>query len=258
VNRGLLGFPLGRGLGAGTVFGFPLGGREERDYSEPPASGLYAWWDCSLVSSITVSGSNMTGWADRSGNGNNMSQGTVSNAPFYGARTLNGVTVCEFQAAQDWMDSGVGGTFLASRDWTIFGVGLNDNNANFRSMFVGSTATAGLQLAFNSSGQLCVRLDDGSTLATNTSVSVGGGTGWCCGVRATPSTWSLRMNGVQTEHSEATAPSSSSSFRMGGDDVLSASYRHDGLFAECVLYDRYLSDYEMYQTEQYLRSKWAV
>jgi len=238
------------------VFGFPLGERDERDFTRPPAAGLYAWFDCSVPSSITVSGSNMTAWNDISGNGRNMANGTVSQAPFYGARTMNGIVVCEFVAAQDWLDSSIG-SILTARDFTVFGVGVNDTNANFRSMFVGSTQTLGLQLAFNSSGQLCVRQDDGSTLATNTGVSVGATVGWCAGVRATPSTWSLRLNGVQTEHSEATGLPASS-LRLGGDDVLSATYRADGMFAEMLIYDRYLSNNEMYDTEQYLRSKWNV
>ena len=66
---------------------------------------------------ISLSGSNVTGWADQSGNGNNVSQAAGINQPTYGA-TMNGVPVVSFGAglfmslaSKITMPSGV--TFIA-------------------------------------------------------------------------------------------------------------------------------------------------
>lgn len=44
-----------------------------------------AWYDALSPSTLTLSGSNVSAWADRSGNGRTMTQGTAANQPLYSA-----------------------------------------------------------------------------------------------------------------------------------------------------------------------------
>jgi hypothetical protein len=46
-------------------------------------SGLLAWYDAADLSTITSSSGNVSAWADKSGNGNTASQGTMADQPTY-------------------------------------------------------------------------------------------------------------------------------------------------------------------------------
>lgn len=53
-------------------------------------TGLYAWYDAADASSITLNGSNISQWNDKSGNGRNVVQGTAINQPAYVTNGING------------------------------------------------------------------------------------------------------------------------------------------------------------------------
>jgi hypothetical protein len=52
--------------------------------------GLQGWWDAADSSTITLNGSNVSEWADKSGNGRTLSQATALAQPPYQAAAING------------------------------------------------------------------------------------------------------------------------------------------------------------------------
>ena len=76
----------------------------------PTIPNLVGWYDASYTPSLTLSGSDVTAWADRSGTGNNLNVVT-SPAPFYTASCLNSLGCVNF-----------GGTSILSRASTNFNV----------------------------------------------------------------------------------------------------------------------------------------
>ena len=64
---------------------------------------LALWLDADDASTITLNGSNVSQWDDKSGNGNNVAQATATNQPTYTASGLNGKPVLTFDG--DWFSS---------------------------------------------------------------------------------------------------------------------------------------------------------
>ena len=62
----------------------------------PADIGVNAWWDASDASSITVTGSGVSTWADKSGNGFDATQGSDGQRPLTGGRTIGGLNALEF------------------------------------------------------------------------------------------------------------------------------------------------------------------
>lgn len=79
-------------------------------------SGLAAWYDASVASSVTLNGSTVSQWADLSGNGRNQSQATAALQPTYNASGLNGKGTLTTTGTQ-WMQASA---FASSSSATIF------------------------------------------------------------------------------------------------------------------------------------------
>lgn len=83
-------------------------------------SGLAAWYDASVASSITLNGSTVSQWADLSGNGRNQSQATAASQPTYNATGLNGKGTLTTTGTQ-WMQASAFAT-AAGGAYTVFSV----------------------------------------------------------------------------------------------------------------------------------------
>lgn len=85
----------------GTLFGGPKLWR-------PDALGasLALWLDAEDASTITLNGSTVSQWNDKSGNGRNMSQATASAQPTYSATVLGGKPALTFDGTSDFMSAG--------------------------------------------------------------------------------------------------------------------------------------------------------
>lgn len=81
---------------------------------------LIAWVDASDTATITLSGSDATAWADKSGNGNNL---TGTGYAQSGTRTQNGLNVLDF-ATSDLMLLDIADD---SQPFTVYWAGATDN-----------------------------------------------------------------------------------------------------------------------------------
>jgi hypothetical protein len=86
------------------------------------------WLDAADSSYLTLSGSNVTTWSDKSGNGRNFTQGNASFYPAYNATGLNNKPTLEFNAT----GGGTGGKWL---DYGSSGFALHANSSSPVTMF---------------------------------------------------------------------------------------------------------------------------
>jgi len=81
-------------------WGVPLG------FSPTNIAGLISWLDAADPSTVIDSGSpnfNVSGWNDKSGNGNDVAQLTGANQPTIGIETISGVNALKFDGANDFL-----------------------------------------------------------------------------------------------------------------------------------------------------------
>lgn len=78
-------------------------------------SGLSVWFDASDSSTITLNGSAVSQWNDKSGNGYNASQITANNQPAYTSNARNGLAAVTFDGSNDSLV-----TSSFSDGWTAF------------------------------------------------------------------------------------------------------------------------------------------
>ena len=67
-------------------------------------SSLALWLDADDFSTITLNGSTVSQWSDKSGNGRHASQVNPQNQPTYTASGLNGKSVLTFDGSDDWLE----------------------------------------------------------------------------------------------------------------------------------------------------------
>lgn len=122
--------PLGAVLQGGRLPQLASSGR----FWTPANMTTALWLDANDSSTLTLSGSAVTQWNDKSGNSRNFSQGTGSLRPFVTAGGLGGLQVVEF--AGDYLTSGAAASTWAFMHNTLrcsilavakFGTGSNPN-----------------------------------------------------------------------------------------------------------------------------------
>jgi hypothetical protein len=91
-----------------------------RSFQPIDIAGCSLWLDAADPSTLTLSGSNVSQWNDKSGNGSHVSQATSANQPTY---TSNGVL---FDGVNDFLRSSVAiSSFITASDYTVFLYGIN-------------------------------------------------------------------------------------------------------------------------------------
>jgi len=104
-----------------------MGGRADaRAWTPADLPGQAALWlDASDGSTITLNGSTVSQWNDKSGNGRNATQGTAASQPAY---TLNTLPVLTFDGANDYMS--IASKFLDASNRIIIAVAKNNNGGD--------------------------------------------------------------------------------------------------------------------------------
>lgn len=99
-----------------------------------------AWYDASDTSSSNITHSNgkVSGWKDKSGNGNNLTQGSSAEQPVTNTRTINGLNVLDFDGTDDNMDMTTG--ISMAGEFGIFVVAQSDVGQGNIDMYLGQAA----------------------------------------------------------------------------------------------------------------------
>lgn len=89
--------------------------KEDDSFSPTNISGLAIWPDASDASTITLSGSDAIGWADKSGNGNDADNSVGTYQPEYVTAAINGLNVVRY----DGSNTSLGEKLTVADDATI-------------------------------------------------------------------------------------------------------------------------------------------
>ena len=245
-----------------------------------PASiaNLKAWYDASDTATITVSGSAVTQWNDKSANAYNLTQGTAARRPVSGTRTQNGKNMIDFQGddvlqaatASNWtfLSDGTNATiFMAAyydssaADGYLYSTNLGSSgNAGLVSWRYGSTndnlsfqvsatasnrrvyVTSAGQLTDNTAKYYSIKLDVAtSTAADRFKARINGG----AEVAGNTDNGSLNT-------SVAANPLVVGSYTTSGAEGF------DGGLCEFIIYSGILSDANILLVNDYLAAKWAI
>lgn len=214
-------------------------------------SDLIAWFDASDESTITDAGGGaVSAWNDKSGNGNNLSQGTGANRPTYNVRQLNGLETVDFDGTADFMTTAAYAGGDLTQPSTIFLVGKRDVNTADNYYYDGITSTkrhAHLVSAGNLYQTFAGAGLTGSAVATTAE--------YLTTIFDGASTVSY-LNGVSditgVEGSQVMDGLTVGAAYAGGFGFL------DGYVAEIIVYNKALTSDEISDVETYITDKWGL
>ena len=241
-----------------------------------PVAGYSAWYDAADTATISLSGSAVTQWNDKSANAYNLTQGTAARRPQSGINTMNSKNVITFDGndvllaatAANW-------TFMNnSTGATVFCVALfNDSVDPQYIMSTGgaSGANVGFLMDRTDTDELDVRVLRGVP-GNNTSVLTSGALTdatakyFSVVMDNSNATASARLRFIINGGSELTgnvltnAASSSNPLQplyVGSYDT-SGSSGTQGRIAEIVIYSGILSNTDIATNNSYLANKWGI
>lgn len=238
-------------------------------------AGLKAWYDAADTATISVSGSAVTQWNDKSANAYNLTQATAARRPISGVNTQNSKNVVSFDGndvlqaatASDW-------TFMHnSTGCTIFFAAFFNTSAVEQSMLItaSTTAQAGIgvyrqntdtlyaevlravagtvtsnlasgALTDNSAKYASMIFDNANATAANRlRYKVNGG------ADLTGNTWT----------NSASANNPQNPLYMGAYDT-SGNGGFNGNICEVIIYTGQLASGDVTSVNSYLASKWAI
>lgn len=212
------------------------------------------WLDASDTSTISQTGGSVSQWNDKSGNGNNATQGTGANQPITGTRTVNGLNVLDFDGTNDFLNLPSGVFGLSSGDNTIFLVFATD---------VIMTAQRLWLMTDSGSGRHTLQWGGDSTFSTaasnsNVVVSSMGITPnmspHIAGLFRSGGNFYSFFDGVQGPSTAAT--------NFTANQAYLATFRGtstflNGVICEVIAYNRALTPAEVNQVGNYLSVKWG-
>jgi hypothetical protein len=218
-------------------------------------SGLAAWYDASVSSSITIQ-TGVQKWADLSGNGRDLIQDTTNNQPLHNSVTLNGKPTVTFDGTNDSLRTA---NFTSSQPYAFFSA--------FR--FETSSATGQRALDFGTSG--VSRSGELIRIAQNEwwlfSGSIMNGSAFPASSFETFNIWDVEVNGassiiryrknVHTISGNAGA-NNGTRLTVGGDSNATAASNANISMAELLVFSRVLSVSEADKIRAYLGKKYNL
>lgn len=261
---------------AGTI-GYWYGGGTV-PFSPLDIANLKAWYDASDTSSITVSGTAVTQWNDKSGNAYHVTQATSGLRPQSGTRTQNGLNAIDFDGGDDILNAATASnwTFLSNTSGaTVFVTAYADAAADSRwlwstsggsAIYVGSSAyvqsndllAIGTVRGVNGTSAMDVYLStpsatDNTAFTMTSQFDLGQATASARGY--------IWKNGAsQTNNNVETASASSSAPQtpLAIGNIPTYSLAWDGLICEIIMYNSILNATDRGKVEAYLASKWGI
>ena len=236
--------------------------------------GLQLWLDASDTSTITESSGSVSQWNDKSGYGNNATEGVGARQPTTGTRTLGGRNILDFDGTDDSLivapSDSINNLFATGGTMLFVGVPDSDGGGNFGriidktpnglNVFVQNEVTTTLQprmtVPFSTTS------GDWKTTANSVDLDVGNIIAMTYDGSATTNNPAFTINGEAEAETETSAPvgtikdDSANSLYIGNNSFFNRGF--DGGFAELLIYDRVLSAAEITLVNNYLTNKWGI
>lgn len=226
-------------------------------------ASLALWLDAEDSASITLNGSTVSQWDDKSGNGRNISQAVASQQPTWNTTGLNGKPTIDFDGTNDFLknatfepagavscflvfnrDSNNGAAVVAQRTDGIFEIG-GSFGENYRDITFTATGAINPSLGFDliNGGvtqdiMLVVQYDGSGTNATD---------------------FTARLNGASQAivNSSALGYVEETGFSIGGRAVQDLSY-YNGRISELIFTNSQSPLSDVQKIEGYLAWKWGL
>ncbi len=224
----------------------PTFGNGQRNILPNEISNNVLWLDAKDASTISLNGSTVSQWSDKSGGGNNVTQGTASNQPTYQATGLNGKPTLVFDGNLTSLYLSAFSKPFTSQPITVFCVvqfgatlvtSQNVFDSATRFIFGVDATYAGTSLSYTAS---TVNTPHQHSLIYNNTSSIN------------------RRDGIQVA-SGTVGANAPSDMRIGGRfDGVNHNYNLNGKLSELIFYDRLLPTSEIEQVESYLDRKWMT
>jgi hypothetical protein len=228
--------------------------------SNSGTSGLSLWLDAADSTTLTLSGSNVTQWGDKSGNGRHAVQSTSTRQPTLQLNQQNGLPGIKWDGVDDnltgplpYPSDGLTTLFIvynvavASGDQRIFEV--NDYRRNFDSPWSSLSADAFLWMG-------------GATYPANAVYTqIGPSTGWrqyAVIYAGTSSALWKNGNSLATSGTGANTTPTGTSYVLGNNADGTNGGVSSGHIGEVIFYNRNVTSSERQQVEGYLAWKWGM
>lgn len=239
-------------------------------------TGCKLWLDASDTSSISVSGSDVTQWNDKSGNGYNFTQGTSANRPSSGTRTINSLNVIDFDGTNDSLTTSAAKSafnFLHSAASTIFIVLQQDTVNNIKVIFSTgiqpySSGDIGFFLYSNAPADYQMGVSNASTYVSRINANFNETVARYDTIKSDPTNGTA---GNRLKYSKSGAAFAGSNSDTGTvttsnstNDLTLANATNggfapmNGCIGEVIIYDSVLSDTNITTVQNYLDTKWAI
>lgn len=240
---------------------------------------LKVWLDAADSSTISLSGSEVTQWSDKSGNNYAFSQGTSSKRPLWGSRKQNNLNLVDFDGTDDILTSTAAAStwkFMSDgTEYTMFfavvqdnqnnGILLSTNDGSFGN--VGAIHLLGATKSLStgcSTGNGSVRVIDTGTATNFADHTVFAYSTFI--VRPGNSTASERV-AYRYKNGVASKPNTNTGTPSNSDPTRTLSIGHteaflnvplNGAIGEIIVYTGVLSDANQTIVCNYLANKWGV
>lgn len=243
-------------------------------------AGCQLWLDASDTATISVSGSAVTQWTDKSTNAYTFTQGTAGDRPSSGTRSKNSKNVIDFDGT-DYLNSTAATSawkFLSDgTQHTMFIVANSDTPSLYSATFgnANGTGTIGfhgpmfrdapqtIQTWITPAGGVSVVNNNGGTWSTSTYYYITVRQKPSDATAANRSKTQLNLATAFSNNTQTATPSASNptnSIILGGvlNNSSVPSNQLDGAIGEIIIYNSYLSDTDTSTVQSYLATKWAI
>ncbi len=216
------------------------------------------WLDASDTASITQAAGSVSQWNDKSGNGNHATQGAGASQPITGTRTINGRNVLDFKGSPVHMSCAAGLFSIAVGDNTLITVHQRDS-ASGNSVIIGakeagySNRVWGLNDRSSSKSFLSGGYGQDSVITASADINVHMFAGRRSGTTNGVMLW---QDGSSTGTTGTGLNKTIDAMFIGKNSISDFDY-FNGTIAEILLFNRALSNMEINNIGDYIKSKWG-
>jgi hypothetical protein len=238
-------------MSLGFGFGFPRG-RAIAGLWTPAQISTALWLDAADASTLTLNGSTVSQWADKSGNGRNVVQAVASSQPTSNARTLNGLNVLDFNS--DFLRYSTPFVTI-NTPWLVYSV-ITFDNFTSNPVYIGLKGAQITHMGYTVGGNIQVYNDTIGTVALAGSV-ITANTPALVGVQYDTTNLTGLYNGAAQGSPAVTLPADTEFFNIGNHSN-GISNPFDGTIGEIVFIQSAVSLSNRQKLEGYLAWKWGL
>lgn len=226
-------------------------------------SGLAAWYDAADSSTIAIE-TGVSQWADKSGNGRNLTQSTngtnvANNQPAYNSVQLNGKATVTFDGVNDSLRTA---TTSIPQPYHVFAIWRFESTYTAaRRVLEARTAGGARSGELFSTSSTNVSLFSGGTGAGQLGVTLSSGQREQFGIydyEANAASSRLRYRKADKAASGTIGNNASNGFTLGANGNATPGEWGDVSIAEVICYGRALTESEADRIRDYLAAKWGL